>query len=230
MKSSNCYTPTLNNMVPKTWELPTPFEPTIQDSDQVTHETRPVSGFTGVDFQAAGDMSITMGEVDSVVIVADDNILPLLKTEIIDSQLIISAPANVHISEKGPIHFWITMKKLVDASMSGTGDMHIDGLDADLVRFDLSGTGTITANGKARTLIASLPGMGFILCIGLEADTVIAHHSGTGEIIVRAEHSLEADITSVGAIKYYGHSADITKAVTGYGKINQLLEPGPRYF
>ncbi len=122
------------------------------------------------------------------------------------------------------------MKKLVDASMSSTGDISIDGLDTDQVKFDLSGTGTITANGKVRKLIANLPGMGFIVFIELEADTVLADHSGMGEIIVRVEHSLDAHITGVGAIHYYGDSANITKTVTGYGKINQLLEPGPRNF
>lgn len=208
-----------------------PLEQTVKGFDQVAaRKICPVSDFTSVDFQATGEVSITMGEIDSVVIEADENILPFLKTEVIGSQLIISETVNVQISDKRPIHYAITMKKLVHASMSGTGDINIDGIDDDLVKFDLSGTGTITAYGKVRTLMANLPGMGFIVCIELEADTVIANHSGTGEIIVRAEHSLNANITGVGAIKYYGDSANIIQTVTGYGKINQLLEPGPRYF
>ncbi len=230
MKSSNFFPPTCEYMVSPACSLSMPLEQTVQGLDQSIRETRPVSGFTGIDFQATGDVSITMGEADTVVIEADENILPFLKTEVIGSQLVISEPANIQISDKNPTRYTITMKKLVDASMSGTGDININGIDADLVKVDLSGTGTITASGKVRTLIASLPGMGFIVCMGLEADTVTADHSGTGEIIVRAEHSLDANMTGVGAINYYGDSANITESVTGYGRINQLLEPGPRYF
>lgn len=224
MKSSNFFTSMFENKVSPACSLSVSL---VQDA---ARENRPVNGFTSIDFQSTGDVSITMGEVDSVVIEADENILPLLKTEVIGCQLIISETANPQISDKSPIHYLIMMKNLVGASMSGTGDIIIDGLDTDQVKFDLSGTGTITAYGKVRTLIASLPGMGFIVCIGLEADTVIAHHSGTGEIFVRAERNLDANISGVGAINYYGDSANIIKTVTGYGKINQLLELGPRYF
>lgn len=230
MQRSNFCTPAFENRVSPAYSISMPLGMTVKGFDQVARETRPVSGFTGVDFQATGEVSITMGEVDALVIEADENLLPLLKTEVVGSQLIISEPANAQISDNSPIRYMITMKKLMNASMSGTGDIDIDGVDADLVQFDLSGTGTNTAYGKVRKLIASLPGMGFIVCMGLDADTVIADHSGTGEIIVRTEHSLDANITGVGAINYYGDIANIIKTVTGYGKINQLLEPGPRYF
>lgn len=202
--------------------LSTPFKRTVKGYAKVTRETRSVSGFTGVDFQATGDVSIRMGDEDSVVIEAAENILPLLKTEVIGSQLIISERADTEISDRSPMRFTITTKKLESASMSGTGDININGVDADLLKFDLAGTGTITAHGKVKTLIVSLPGMGFLICDGLEADRVIADHNGIGEILVRAEHSLNAEITGVGAIKYYGDPANIVKAVTGYGKIYQL--------
>lgn len=199
-----------------------PFYRTIKGSGQVTSETRPASGFTGVDLQTTGDVTITIGKVDSVVVEADDNILPLLKTEVIGSQLLISKRANTKISTRNPMRFIVTMKKLENASMSGTGDIKIDGLDSDLVKFDLSGTGSITANGKVKTLHVSLPGTGKIVCEELEADTVIAHHSGNGEITVRAGHSLDANITGVGSINYYGDPAEITKTITGHGSINEL--------
>jgi hypothetical protein len=230
MKRSSFCTTAVENRTSPAYRLSTSPEPTVTGFGQFTHETRPVCGFTGVDFRASGDVSIRMGEVEAVVIEAYENILPLLKTEVIGNQLIISEPASIQISDKSPIRFMITMKKLEYASMRGSGDINIDGLEDDMVKFDLSGIGTITAYGKVRTLIASLPGMGFIVCIGLEADTVIAHHSGTGEINVRAERSLDANITGVGAINYYGDSANITRTITGYGKINQLPEPRPRYF
>ncbi len=44
-------------------------------------------------------------------------ILPLLKTEVIGSQLIISEPANAQISDRDVIRFTITVKKLVDVSI-----------------------------------------------------------------------------------------------------------------
>ncbi len=199
-----------------------PFSGTVQGSGQVTRETRRVTGFTGVDLDTVGEVTITMGEVDAVVVEADDNILPLLKTEVVGSQLIIGKPAPTKISTGHPIRYIITMKTLENATISGTGDIKVDGLDADLVKFDLPGTGRITAKGKAQTLHVSLPGTGEIVCDELEADTVVADHSGTGEITVRAVRSLSAHIAGHGFINYYGDPTNITATVTGHGSINRL--------
>ncbi len=199
-----------------------PFSPTVRGSGHLTRETRPVSGFTGVDLQAVGEVTITMGDVDSVVVEADDNILPLLKTDLVGSQLIIARPSAAKLSTGNPIRFIITMKQLEQASLSGTGDININGLDADQVKFDLPGTGQITAKGKVGLLNVSLPGTGKIVCDALEADTVVADHDGAGEITVRARRSLDARISGHGSINYYGDPTDVSKTVTGYAKINKL--------
>ncbi len=220
-----------------------PFSGTVKGSGQIARETRPLSGFTGVDLQAVGDVTITIAEVDSVVVEADDNILPLLKTEVVGGQLRISKPAGTKISVENPIRFTVTMKTLENASVSGTGDMKVDGLDSDLVNLNLSGTGCITANGKAGTLNISMPGTGRITakgkagtlnvnltdrgngniaCDGLEADIVTARLGGTGDITVRAGHSLEAAISGTGTVNYHGDPTTVTRSVTGHGSINRL--------
>lgn len=89
----------------------------VTGSGQVARETRPVSGFTGVELQTVGDVTITIGEVESVVVEADDNLLPLLKTEVAGNRLLISMPANTKISTGNPIRFAITMKALENASI-----------------------------------------------------------------------------------------------------------------
>ncbi len=157
-----------------------------------------------------------------MVIEADDNILPLLKTEVIGSQLLISMRANTYINVTNPVHYTITMKTIESASVSGSGNMNIIGLDSDLVKFDLPGTGSITAKGNVKTLNVSLPGAGDIDCDGLKADNVVADLNGFGNITVRAGHNLNAEINGVGSINYYGDPTIITKTVTGHGSINNL--------
>ncbi len=199
-----------------------PFFGTVTGSGRATSETRPVSGFTGVDFQTTGEVIITQGAADSVVVQADDNLLRLLRTEVVGSQLRISQPSNVKISTRNPIRFIITMRAIENVALSGTGEIKIDGLDSDLVKLDLSGTGALTAHGKAKTVQVSLSGTGFIRCDELEADSVVARHSGNGEITVRARHALDANMTGVGAINYCGDPARITRTITGHGMINAL--------
>ncbi len=202
-----------------------PFSGMVKGSGQVARETRPVSGFTGVDLQTVGDVTITMGEVDSVEVEADDNLLPLLKTTVIGSELVIRQPALAKISTGNPIRFTITMKRLDKTSLSGGGDIKINGLDADRVKLDLPGTGQIVANGKVKTLDVNFPGTGKIVCDGLEAETVVADHSGTGEITIRVRRSLDAHITGHGSINYYGDPTEVTRTITGHGRIIKLPQP-----
>ncbi len=199
-----------------------PFSRTVTGSGQFTRETRPVSDFTGVDLRAVGEVTIKMGKLESAVVEADDNILPLLKTELVGSQLIIGKRDNTKIRTGNPIRFIITMTRLENVSISGTGDIKINGLNSDLVTFDLPGTGSITAHGKVKTLNVSLPGTGTIDCDGLESDTVVADLNGAGEITVSARHSLQAAIAGVGSIKYSGDPTNITRTVTGHGNISKL--------
>ena len=54
----------------------------VVGSGKVVSETREVSGFTSVSVSGSGQAQITVGDSDSLVIEAEDNILPLIETSV----------------------------------------------------------------------------------------------------------------------------------------------------
>ncbi len=70
-----------------------------QGDGPVKTETRSVSGFQGVELNLAGDVEVRVADTYSVEIQAQENLLPLLKTEVEGGRLMIYFSENVSHSE-----------------------------------------------------------------------------------------------------------------------------------
>ena len=121
-----------------------------QGSGNVTKESRSVTGFTGVEIASSAEVTVSIGESESVVVEADDNIQPLIQTNVRGGTLVIETRPNTSINPTTRVRVTITMKSLEKASITGSGDMTINGLKAQAVTFSLPGSGNITAAGYSR--------------------------------------------------------------------------------
>src|SRR5512136_2425412 len=79
----------------------------VRGSGKVVSETRPVSGFTSVSVTCAGEVQITQGNADALVIEAEDNVLPLLVSEVHGSQLVLKTKPNTSYNTTRPVRFTI---------------------------------------------------------------------------------------------------------------------------
>ena len=59
----------------------------ISGSGHVVDEPRSVSGFSAVSLSGSGRLLIEQGETESLTITADDNLLPLIKSEVSGGRL-----------------------------------------------------------------------------------------------------------------------------------------------
>src|SRR5437870_5172514 len=69
---------------------------TVHGSGNIVTEDRQVSGFDGVSVSGAGELIISQGNVEALRIETDDNLLPLIKSEVHDGRLLIG-PRNVNL-------------------------------------------------------------------------------------------------------------------------------------
>jgi len=54
----------------------------VKGSGNVTSETRNISGVTSLELAGAANVDITFGETESLVVEAEDNIAPLIETNV----------------------------------------------------------------------------------------------------------------------------------------------------
>ncbi|MEI6899473.1 MAG: head GIN domain-containing protein, partial [Bacteroidota bacterium] len=96
-----------------------------QGSGNVTKQERKVSSFDRIDVSGAYDVFITQGDVQSVFVEADDNLLPLIKTEVNGSTLSIENRKSIHNPKC--LKVYITVKELKKIEMSGAVDLTTEG-------------------------------------------------------------------------------------------------------
>lgn len=192
---------------------------TVIGSGKVASQTRSESGFSSVMLEGSADVNVTFGPTESVVVEADDNILPLIETNAQNDQLIINTRSNTHITTSNPVRVTVTMKSLKGVTLSGSGNIDVSGLVGDNLLVDLPGSGNITITGTAESVNVSLPGSGSIYCDGLKTKSATVTLNGSGNIKVFASQSLEASIRGSGEIRYDGNPAKVNKSVTGSGSI-----------
>jgi hypothetical protein len=192
---------------------------TVDGSGISDSETRSVQEFTAIELAGSGDVTVTIGEIQSVVVEADDNILPLIETNVKGGKLVISTKPFTSINPNLPVRVTVTVKVLEAAKVSGSGNITIQGLMAKAVRFDLPGSGNISAAGTTEKVTISLNGSGNILCDDLKAQSAIVDLNGSGTINVYASESLDATIKGSGTVQYSGNPAHIKQSVSGSGTI-----------
>ncbi len=212
----------------------------VVGSGNVVSEQRDVGDFDEITLSGVGRLHITQTGSESLTIEAEDNILPLLTSEVHGRRLVLGTEPGSHFSPKKPIRFTLTVKDLsavrlsgagnivipalgtpsLQLEISGAGNMTVTGLAADSLEVTLSGAGSLTCAGEARDQETRISGAGSYHGEDLASMTARVVISGTGSAHVRVSEQLDARISGVGSIVYSG-SPTVRKSVSGVGRISQ---------
>ncbi|MEO6392321.1 MAG: head GIN domain-containing protein [Pyrinomonadaceae bacterium] len=189
----------------------------VVGSGNIKTEKREVVAFTGVSSSGAFNVNIVCQKDRSVSIEGDDNLLPLITTEVKDGTLYIDSEKG--FSTKKPIVIHITTPDINELKSSGAGEFTVSNLKNDDMRFDTSGAATIKASGETKTLKIKMSGAGSVEAGNLKARDVNIKMSGAGSADVYASNQLDADISGAGSVTYSGDPATVNKQVSGIGSI-----------
>lgn len=213
----------------------------IRGSGQVTEETRTVSGFDRVMLGTLGDIEITQGNSESLVISAESSLLPYITTTVQGGELAIRSKDGVNISPSSnrPIRYRLTVKNLSAVQLAGMGDVAINPLttkDLQLrlagmgdfnvpslqasgkLTVEISGMGNVTVAGQSSSLEVRISGAGDYRGADLKTRQADAQVSGAGNATVWATDSLNARVSGAGDVNYYG-SPKVNQSVSGLGTV-----------
>jgi hypothetical protein len=212
----------------------------VRGSGDIRTEERDVSDFHKVHLSGVGDLIITQGEKESLLIETDDNIIPLIETEVSAERLSIGFRRGYNFVPTSDIKFYLTVKELDEILLSGAGsikcedfdteelEIEISGagdidfrLDADLVRVNSSGAGGIEMSGKVDRQEIDLSGAGKYDAEELESRECEITVSGAGSATVNVSQELDVDISGVGGVEYKG-SPTVQQNIKGLGAIRSI--------
>jgi hypothetical protein len=204
-------------------------------------ETRNASGFHAIDFDIAGDIEISVADNYSIEVQAQENLLPLLKTEVnSDGRLVIYFSESVSYNQDLKIR--VSGPAFDALSLSGSGNMRVNTpLNADRMQLslggsgnvfvpqgnfgaldcDISGSGSIEAGGKANSMSISLSGSGQVKAKGLATNELRTDVSGSGSVEATVLQTLKANISGSGNVRYAG-TPTVESNVSGSGSVKPL--------
>ena len=200
-------------------------ETLVKGSGVASTQRRDVGTFVGVGLAAPFAVVLRAASREAIEIVADDNILPLVQTQLKGSgnerSLQIDLPRDTRVEPRTPIVITVDYVRLQDLAIGGSGKIDLAGLDAERLSVAIGGSGTFRADGRARTLSVSIGGSGRCDAERLVAADVSVSIGGSGDARVRAETALSASIAGSGDL-YHAGAAVPQAAIVGSGRIKRI--------
>jgi len=191
----------------------------VKGSGNVKAETRDLPKFTNIDLGNAVEMEITAQKSQNVEIETDDNILPLIATEVKGDTLYISNQQR--ISWCSPVSVKISMDQLDGLNVSGAAKVNAANIRSDNFKLDISGASKVKLNGEAGNLNAEASGASRIDAENLRSAKVRAEASGASKVIVSASESIDAKASGASNVTYSGNPANVNKKSSGASSVTQ---------
>ncbi len=189
---------------------------------QVT-KVRTFSGIDGVSLIGSGDVSITLGNKEEIIIHAPADLIPYLLTEKKDGTLYIGKRKKGwkkfrRFNEN--VHYDLVVKQINRISVSGSGDIDAEKLSGNKCSVKVSGSGNIAVDQiTSNKLKVNISGSGDIDIDNLSTDILGASINGSGDMNINGKTD-ELDVTVSGSGDFTGNelkSENVSIDVYGSG-------------
>ena len=189
----------------------------IAGTGTIITENRPAGSFIALENRIGANIYILKSDHNAIAITANQNLVPYIKTSVVNSTLIISSP-GYYLMNDHEITIDVSMPVLEEIRLKGAGQV-ISGLPVH--RIYLSGYGNISCNGLTDRVHVKLSGTGNIDLSSMPASNAKVELSGSGKVILEAKNQLDVSISGVGTV-YYKGSARLTKKISGIGSVVKM--------
>jgi hypothetical protein len=189
----------------------------VTGSGNIKEEKRTLAPFSSVYIDLAADVTVTKGTSPACTITADDNILPLITTQVSGEVLTISQSKS--FASNTQLRVQIVTASLSKLVADGSGDITLNGVDEPKLELVASGSGGLRASGQVDSLQARLEGAGDMSLFDLQARSAEVLLNGAGNIRVSASGTFSGSIEGSGDILVRGHPRMLRSVVNGAGSI-----------
>lgn len=190
----------------------------VSGSGVAATETRDISDFTGIDVGGVFQVEVSVGKDFAVVVEADDNLLPYVRTEVSGGVLKISTSERLKSST--PMRIKISAPDIESIDASGASKISIVDLKNSEFRIDTSGASKISIAGETASLTIDVSGAGNIDAANLKAENATVDASGASKVDVFVTGKLVSEATGASKISYAGNPVSVTKDTSGVSKIS----------
>jgi hypothetical protein len=207
----------------------------------IIQERREVSNFDEVHVEMSGDIILKQGDKEELLIEADSELLPHLKSEVNAGRLELGLMHwydFVFLVSVPTIRYYITMKDIRGVIISGSGKMEAEHIHTDRIRLKISGSGEfhitdlqsgnleLSVSGSGKVNLAGvvkrqeldISGSADVRAEDLASQEARVRISGSGNARLTVQQRLEVSISGSGEVRYHGQP-QIDHRISGSGSI-----------
>ena len=199
------------------------MHPGVAGSGKRQTEKRSVPTFTSISTEGAFEIEVVQGTPQSLEIEGDDNILPLIATEVSNSVLRLKNIRNY--STHSPIAIRISATALEGVSASGAGRIDVSGLKNEKFALNANGAPKIILSGESKILEIETNGAANIDTHKLRADRVVVDSNGVAKVEVYAANELDVTVSGPSSVVYHGNPR-VKQTVNGPGSVRKKESGG----
>lgn len=188
-------------------------------SGRIITETRDVRDFTSIDVGGVFRVEATAQKDFNIEVQADDNLVPLITTEVRGGVLHIEA--DKHLKSDQPIIVRVFAPDFENIETSGASNVSVKDLKSDKVSLDASGASKLWIQGSVSELGIDISGASNIDAGELAAQKATIDASGASTVSVTVSNELNADASGASKIVYSGTARNVNKKTSGASSVVQ---------
>ncbi len=211
----------------------------IRGSGNIIKENRQFSEINALSVSGSVKVNLKNGEVPSLIIEADDNIMPYLVTNVSEKNLSIKIK-GINNVRNATVNVYLVVPSISKVTTSASAEVRSDEIikNSDKVSFNASSGSLINVNVDAPSVFADASSGADIILTGcsknltveassgskvdlfaLQAEAASASASSGSRISVYASVDVKANVSSGGSIRYKGGATSVVKNISSGGSL-----------
>jgi hypothetical protein len=177
----------------------------VVGSGQFVTDSRPVGGFDTITIQNGGRAIVTRSDVASLNVTAEDNILPLIESRVVDGRLAVTFRAGAgSVSTRG-MTYHIGMRSMRGFNADAGSVIEAHGIETDYLEVHLSAGSTFIGSGTTDRLDLELSAGSSVNAGALRSRVTTATLSAGSTALVRVSDSLSVVASGGSQLEYLGN-------------------------
>ena len=213
----------------------------LKGDGDVTKETRSVSSFEILENDGVVNITLIQADIESVIVEADRNLLPVIITKVKDNTLFISTKEGAEIEKSTKLNVYVSFKDLKKLKLNSVGNLssqnqlklnnleiennsvgNIDlNLDCNKLNIESNSVGNTVLTGKVNDFKIELNSVGNLKAFDFVAQTLNIESNAVGNAEVNSQKEISISQNGMGNITYKGDAIVKKLDRSGLGNVRK---------
>jgi hypothetical protein len=176
--------------------------PWVVGSGKSITATRQLDAFHALSVDGPLDVTVSIGSTSSATIEADDNLIPLIGTQVADGKLTISLASGLQTTN--PLKVRLTTANLDSLAQKGASTIDFEAVSASALSVDVDEASTLRAGGRATSLALTVGGASTADLRNVSTEVATVHLDSASTAYVKASSSVGGECISASTLLVSG--------------------------